>query len=280
MKSCATFAAVCLLSTLAAISPAQTPQKNSASSPLAASVQRPWTNSLGMPMVPVAETTTLFCIWETRVQDFGTFVTEKKLDWYLPEFEQTTVHPAVNVSWFLAAEFCEWLTAKERAKGLISSKQTYRLPTDEEWSKACGLMDEQGSTPEKKFHQFIYIFPWGSGWPPPKNKLYGNYCDESVLRVHEDWTIIEKYEDGFPHTAPVGSFPPNPYGIYDLSGNVWEWTSDWIAPKKPERVARGACWLNSDMGIIALTNRGLYKPETSGHQLGFRVVLDLQVPIR
>ena len=98
----------------------------------------PWENSLGMKFVPVPGANVLFCIWETRVQDFEAFVKATSHNagegWRAPGvasrgfnidqdavFSQTPLHPVTSVSWNDAVAFCRWLTEKERAEGKLSA---------------------------------------------------------------------------------------------------------------------------------------------------------------
>lgn len=94
----------------------------------------------------------LFSIWDTRVQDYGAFVTETKHDWPKASFKQEPAHPAVNVSWDDAQAFCNWLTAHERKAGKLGAKECYRLPTDHEWSCAVGIgeQDDAAKSPKEK----------------------------------------------------------------------------------------------------------------------------------
>src|SRR5438105_8745998 len=101
--------------------------------------------------------------------------------------------------------FCKWLTDKERDENLIEDRQSYRLPTDREWSTAVGLANESGATPQARDGKIKNEFPWGRQWPPPPNA--GNYGLPQLRGT----------------TMPVGSFKANSLGLYDLGGNVWEW---------------------------------------------------------
>ena len=133
-------------------------------------------------------------------------------------------HPVQPVTWREAQEFCRWLTIKENC--------TYRLPTEAEWEYAC-----RAGTRTRTY--------WGDAcWDRNKANLGGLKFD------HETWV-----EDGFEYTAPVGTYPPNPWGLFDMIGNSWEWVSDWYSehtlkpatdPQGPKtghcRVFKGGGW--------------------------------------
>ena len=171
----------------------------------------------------------LFCVWETRVEDYETYARAEGREWEKPFFEQGPTHPAVNVSWEDAKAFCEWLTKTEREKGLIGSTQSYRLPRDLEWSVAVGLNEPKAGTPREKSAKTPDVYPWGTQWPPPKGAW--NYAPSLSV-------------DSFSVTSPVGSFAENRHGLFDLGGNVWEWCDDWYDPKQECRVLRGGSWCN------------------------------------
>jgi len=250
------------------------------------------TNSLGMKFVPVPGAGVLFCIWETRVQDFDAFVKATGHDatgemcslrrgkydkhgdsWKSPGFGQGPAHPVVGVSWEDAKAFCQWLTAKERREGRLNPGQSYRLPTDSEWSLAVGLTGEAGGTPKDKDVKIKDVYPWGGEWPPPNGA--GNYAGEEAK--NSDWfekiPVIVGYNDGFPRTAPVGSFKPNRFGIYDISGNVWEWCEDWYDSEQKYRVLRGGCWFIGDPGVLLSSYRFGIAPGFRDVYYGFRCVL-------
>lgn len=245
------------------------PQSVRAGSP---AVKGDFENSLGMKFVKVPGTDVLFCVWETRVQDYEAFAKATSTQWSKPGFEQGPTHPAVEVSWDDAKAFCAWLTKKERAEGKISTSQFYRLPTDEEWSWAVGIGDrESGSTPNDKNAKLKGVFPWGTQWPPPGGA--GNYADLTAKMKYRDSTVIESYDDDFAETAPVGSFTPNHLGLYDLGGNVWEWCEDWYDGGQKSRVLRGGSWLNGGPVFLLSSHRRYAAPDYRYGIYGFRCVL-------
>ncbi len=244
----------------------------------------PWENSLGMKFVPVPGTSVLFCIWETRVQDFEAFVKATNYDagkaWRDPElaargsnlnegavFTQTPRHPVTSVSWNDAVAFCAWLTEKERAEGTLSARQEYRLPTDAEWSQAVGLPAEPGATPEEKDRKIEDVYPWGGAYPPPNGS--GNYSGEG-----DGYSVpLDGYTDGAKFTAQVGSYAANRLGIYDLGGNVWEWCSDWYNAAQEDHVIRGASFNQSTAGRLVSSYRAPKPPGIRDFNLGFRCVV-------
>ena len=131
-----------------------------------------------------------------------------KHNWRNVGFPQTDDHPVTNVSWNDAIKFCEWLSDKEH--------KTYRLPTEAEWEYAC----RAGTT--TRF--------WSGDNPESLVKIANSY-DKSTERIQPEWAKFAlKGDDGFEFTAPVGSFRPNAFGLYDMHGNVWQWVSDFYSP--------------------------------------------------
>jgi formylglycine-generating enzyme len=119
-------------------------------------------------------------------------------DWRHPEGPHSSSgdrpdHPVVHVSWHDADAYCASVGA--------------RLPTEAEWElAACGL---EGT-----------VFPWGDELEPG---------GEHRMNVWQgDFPARNTQADGFAGTAPVDAFPPNGFGLYNVTGNVWEWTADWF----------------------------------------------------
>ena len=111
--------------------------------------------------------------------------------------------PVEQVSWFDATNYCRQLTLRERAAGRISAELEYRLPTEAEWEYAC-----RAGT-------------WSRFY-------YGRDISYLDLASHA-WYI----GNSGGQTHPVGQMPPNPWGLFDMCGNVWEWCQDWYAPSHP-----------------------------------------------
>jgi formylglycine-generating enzyme required for sulfatase activity len=251
-----------------------------------------WTNSLGMVFVSVPGTDVQFSIWETRVQDFEAFVnatrhdmgnemvvfksgrnqTQAGYNWKAPGFARGPTHPVVGASWDDARAFCAWLTAKERREGRLASDQTYRLPTDLEWSGAAGLGAEPGRTPQERSGQ-TKGYHWGNQWPPPAG--FGNLAGEEARDI--DWPAgfqtITGYNDGYPRTAPVGSFRANRFGLYDLEGNVLEWAEDLQGEGATKRTIRWGSWFAGRPDWCSPSFRSFEEPTFRASGVGFRLVL-------
>jgi serine/threonine protein kinase/formylglycine-generating enzyme required for sulfatase activity len=250
-----------------------TPPSLSVAIPRATSVE-PGANSLGMNFVPVGDVD--FCVWQTRVKDFEVFaksVNLKSTSWKGPGFKQGPDHPVVNVSWQESVAFCKWLTDKEHKDNVLAADKFYRLPTDLEWSKAVGLPEESGRTPEARDMGLQDVYPWGNQWPPPPGS--GNYTGEETGSD----VAIKGYDDGFAWTSPVGSFPPNKFGLYDMGGNVWQWCMDaWNAESKA-KVLRGASWYNGALKLSLLSSCRVHAaPDSSTDNYGFRIVRATEPP--
>lgn len=171
-------------------------------------------------------------------------------------------HPVNGVSWYAASAYCAW-----RGK---------RLPTEAEFELV--LRNNKNGR----------IFPWGESRKPPDG--FGNYVDEKKTMEFRHWWPIPGYSDDWNGTAPVGSFSPNSFGVYDISGNIWEWCADWFDPRfygrspvknpagPPEgihRVMRGGgfhCILDE----LRCSERHHKPPENASFYTGFRCASDVE----
>ena len=254
---------------------------------LEATPEAPFVNSLGMKFLPLPDSGVLMGIHEVRWKDYAAYAEDAQdvdISWKDQTLQGFTPngpldeHPVTRVNWSDAQKFCEWLSKKEG--------RTYRLPTDLEWSTAVELADREyryGDDTPESMPRNLGTFPWGRDWPPPPGA--GNFKDQSRTPTELDAHLlngihrpIADYDDGFPTTAPVMSFPPNRLGFHDLSGNVWEWCLDWWNAEKDRRVLRGGSFLSYQAGGLHSDRRYRYNPNARNADLGFRCVLDLQTP--
>ena len=159
--------------------------------------------------------------------------------------------PLINVSWIEAQEFLSWLNAQTGLK--------YRLPSEAEWEYAA----RAGVTTD---------YPWGASFESAKANGSGT-----------------SKADPFMYTAPVGSFAPNAWGLYDVVGNVWEWVQDCYidsyddaSPTGEARTAdvgdcnpviRGGSWAN-DPANLRLSDRSWHAAQYRYPFLGFRLARD------
>jgi formylglycine-generating enzyme required for sulfatase activity/serine/threonine protein kinase len=192
----------------------------------------------------------------------------QNLSWRAPGFPQKDSHPVVVISWNDAVAFCRWLSGKER--------QNYRLPTEAEWEYAC----RAGTTT-----------PFSSGGKYDDLFKAGNAIDQSFLKHFPKVKRREKPpRDGYVFTAPVGSFIPNNFGLFDMHGNAAEWCQDWYAaydaasatdptgPKQGlEHVHRGGSflWGLSDRSSTRSSGQAALRLVV----LGFRIALDTARPV-
>ncbi|MFZ0435612.1 MAG: SUMF1/EgtB/PvdO family nonheme iron enzyme [Chthoniobacterales bacterium] len=215
-------------------------------------------NSLGQRFVPIPGTPTYFCIWSTRVSDYGQFVKETGRAWKPAGFPQKPDHAAVRISWEDATAFCEWLTQKEHAMGKLPANLEYRLPKDLEWSAAAGITaKEVDGPPAWRSGSIPSCYAWGSSWPPPKGS--GNYDPKMKT-------------DSFPNTSPVGSFAPNRFGLFDINGNAYQWMHDDF-DESGQGCLRGGSWADEEEESINLSNRFPAAKDSQGKCYGFRCVI-------
>jgi len=214
-------------------------------------------NSLGQKFVPIPGTPAYFCIWDTRVSDYGRFVQETGRAWKPAGFSQKPDHPAVRINYNDATAFCEWLTQKEHASGKLPQDCEYRLPKDLEWSAAAGMGPEAPGLPRDRDGAIPNCYAWGTNWPPPAGA--GNF--DPKLKT-----------DKFPYTSPVGSFAPNKYGLYDISGNVFQWIKEDF-DETGLGFLRGGSWPDEAEENLNLSGRCKESKENGYKCYGFRCVI-------
>lgn len=244
---------------------------------------REWkANGLGLRFVPLGDV--MIAAVETRRRDYLEFV--KATNALRPGNGDNDgrggTQPIVGVDRDDARAFCAWLTERERNAGLIGAKDRYRLPTDEEWSRAVGLPLERGNTPAERNGRIRGIYPWGFDWPPPSN--VENLADMNAGRKGNLEHLISGYEDRFPQLAPVGAFPANERGIVALGGNASEWVdTDYDAAgtsakegdeKKVLGTVRGGNWQTANPDELLSSVRIPLPVDTRRPNLGFRIVLE------
>ena len=159
--------------------------------------------------------------------------------------------PVEDLNWTEALAFCEQLTIRERNAGRIPTDWAYVLPTESQWEYAC----RAGTTT---------VYSWGDDI----NSSHANYS-----------------ASGVDETGEVGQYGPNPWGFFDMHGNVWEWTADWFAAAYPTdnptidptgpasgsaRVRRGGSWDNVGANLRS-AKRYSNTPSTRQSNIGFRV---------
>jgi formylglycine-generating enzyme required for sulfatase activity len=224
------------------------------------------TNTVGMILLPLPGGRTLLADSEVSSRQYQAFLDATKKPWPdKPSHITSPDHPAASVTWHDAVAYCQWLTEKERAAGLIPATASYRLPGDQEWSTAAGLDSEKGSDPAQRDAQNTDHFPWlgAKDWPPPPRS------------VNLDAPKIKNYDDPHAYTCTVKSNEPNERGFYELGGNVAEWCAEKWPALTGERVIRGGSWLSSDRDDL-LTSRRHHAPEQAARaNIGFRCALEL-----
>ncbi len=238
-----------------------------------------WTNPAGVKLIQFAKSK-MVSAWEVRVKDYMQFTQNTgHRQPKNPLFPQTANHPIVGVSKQDAMAYCKWLTLKDRKADRIGPEYEYRLPTDKEWSKLCGLKNEKGDHPAERYVQaqldpkLKQNYPWGTVFPP--RKKVANLADTAAARatgVRNDRVILN-YTDGFENTAAVGSLLPNRLGIYDLSGNAYEWVSDPYSSESEFDVARGGSWASYNPSNLKSWSRFPTQKEYRDNLYGFRYVL-------
>lgn len=169
----------------------------------------------------------------------------------------TPKQPVLRVSWNEAIAFCRWLSEK--------SGQQCTLPTEAEWEYACragtasplwfGAIDADFAKSANLADHSLRVMP-SLGWGLPAGAI-------------PPWRpAIDSVNDQFRISAPVASFAPNAWGLHDMAGNVWEWTSSDFNPER--KVVRGGSWADRPAQAGSASRQG-YRPWQPVHHVGFRV---------
>jgi formylglycine-generating enzyme len=188
-------------------------------------------------------------------------------NWQDTHYPQQDNHPAACISWHDATAYIEWLSKK--------TGKHYRLPSEAEWEYAA-----RGNTTSARF--------WGDD--PDQACDYASVMD-TIGKAQVPGVNWKNHNctDGNAYTAPAGSKKPNPFGLYDMLGNVWEWTADhfhdnyegaptdgsaWISGGQ-DPVLRGGSWLDHVM-LLRVAERNADESTDHDNFTGFRVVRELQ----
>ena len=222
--------------------------------------------------------------WAWSLYSGGTYTSyrkDKEISWLTPGFRQNDLHPVVCVSWYDAVTFCNWLSGRAGLEKVYDestweadfSKVGFRLPTEAEWEYAARAGGKR------------IKYPWGNKFDGEKL----NFADSSSKLGWRSY----RWNDGYDRTSPIGSFPPNELGLYDMAGNVWEWCNDWLDvnyyrysplnnPTGPSsgtyKVRRGGSW-ESKSKYCRSCNRARGPgsgPGSPAYDTGFRIVLPVR----
>ena len=188
----------------------------------------------------------------------------EELSWSDPGYEQEENHPVVCISWLDVQGFVHWLNSR--------SPYHFRLPSEAEWEYAA-----------RAFSTSTYY--WGD--EPEVLCIHSNAADNQTLKQFPTFKTND-CDDGYLATSPVGHYLPNPFGLYDIYGNAWEWTQDcwnasyeqapndgtaWLTGACEKRVYRGGGW--GDTPRFARSSlRNLANKDERRDDVGFRLVME------
>jgi formylglycine-generating enzyme required for sulfatase activity len=191
-------------------------------------------------------------------------------DWSDPGVPQTDRDPVICVSWNDAQAYAAWMSSR--------TGKTYRLPSEAEYEYAA-----RAGTAAARY--------WGDGRDDACRHANVSGLERAeAMKLAPDPDKFFQCRDDYVYTAPVGRFPPNPFGLYDMLGNVWEWTADCWNPSHDGapadgsartggdcggHVDKGASWVNSPHYLTAAARHR----DLTGNRdtvLGFRLARDLE----
>jgi formylglycine-generating enzyme required for sulfatase activity/predicted Ser/Thr protein kinase len=188
------------------------------------------------------------------------------LGWSDVGYPQTPTHPVACVSWRDALDYTVWLSHK--------TGHRYRLPSASEWEYAA----RAGSEAPR---------PWSKNMEWACNTA--NVADLAAAQRYPGWKV-HSCNDGYVYTAPVGSFSPNAFGLYDMLGNVFEWVQDcwhadyrgspsdgsaWLAGDCSQHDLRGGSWFTSPQ-YVSVAARNRFAAAYRSNTIGFRLARELE----
>jgi len=236
-----------------------------------------------------------FWIGKTEItnEEFRTFFPHHNIEKWNSYALDSSSQPAVKVDWHLASGFCRMLTEHEKREGRLPEGYEYRLPTEAEWEYSC-----RGGTET--------VYYWGDSFGDTGAKFANSLDKYSADTFNWRGGYDMARNDGFRVSAPVASYGANSFGLYDMTGNVWEWCYDWYNPdaykelpdempvqtkpvvasiKKAKpfdsgyyyiestcKVIRGGSWGNLP-ALCRSAARDYTVPEDKNTGIGFRIVL-------
>ena len=188
------------------------------------------------------------------------------LNWSDVGYPQTATHPVACVSWRDALDYTNWLSHK--------TGQHYRLPSASEWEYAA----RAGSAAAR---------PWSNRTEAACSSA--NVADLAAVGRYPGWKV-HRCNDGYVYSAPVGSFAPNDFGLYDMLGNVFEWVADcwhpdyrgapsdgspWLTGDCTEHDLRGGSWFTSPQ-YVSVAARNRFETGYRSNSVGFRLVREIE----
>ncbi len=185
---------------------------------------------------------------------------ERELELEPSRFKDSPSLPVERVSWYDAVEFCQRLSKL--------AQKDYRLPSEAEWEYGC-----RACRGERPF--------------APTPFYFGETITSKLANYNGNYTYAEELKGEYREkTTPVGQFPPNAFGLYDMHGNVWEWCADtwhdnyegattdgsaWLNNDNHSRLLRGGSWYY-DPWYCRCASRIRFEPDYRNEDIGFRVV--------